>query len=895
MSDDKNSPTEQDDLVPVPYAGVVGTDFLTFAVGGGANVEAQSDYFADPQRPTGNLPGIARSNFNNKAIRQGTFVAHSLCLWVSQQIQAYIPDDGDDIHWIAEFSQALADFIMITIPPPPNLGAYLPLAGGTMTGNISFVAGISTILANNTWYYGKDTAGQARGLIVRGADDNVFINDGSATYVHINGTPLLNNNFIYSGRDTLGNTQRVIGFLSDNAVHVGGSGNIWLDSIGGSVYAAGNIAIPNNSYYYCQDTAANERAVLGINTANSLMIGSGGVGSTDIYAGGANTINLHNNTLALGQLQTNGYFYCQGGERIYIPGGNDPLQIYADNGYYARLHYVVGGTRDWSEGCLSNGHWAVADESAHVVRIEIDFNGQFHCYNNVQIDGSLNISGSVGVGNLTVYGAAQVNGGMNVYGGLTVQTGNFNVNGASGFGGGVTMYNGLNVAGGGTTMGSLTCGNFGAGGSGQINGGLTVYNGLNVASGNASVAGTLTVGGVTSIGSTQVNGNLTVTNTLQVNNWASIYNGLTIQSGNFGCAGSGQVNGGLTVYNGINIASGGGYIAGSWTSGGSMTCGNFLQVNGGAQINGGLTLYNSIYVVSGGGTINSYLNVNGTTGISGYCQINGSAVIYNGLTVASGDCNVSGNVSGASFSTGGNAYFGGLIHVGQIQVGGLAPMYDNGGNVLNISSSVQIHGSLTTDYFRSLGAVDCDHVYSYNYLHADNYLDVDGWAYLRSGIQIWGDVFQFAANFQTYGHIFPVPNGSQECGTCQHQWRNVFSYNFATESDPDKKRDIAPIPEVCLSLVNAIKPSTFKWRNAGEFDDHGQPMTEDHPYANTHWGFMQPDVMSVMNDRERKLPVFGGAYEDMGVKLLQYNELVAVLWQAVRELSSEVEALKRRA
>jgi hypothetical protein len=40
--------------------------------------------------------------------------------------------------------------------------------------------------------------------------------------------------------------------------------------------------------------------------------------------------------------------------------------------------------------------------------------------------------------------------------------------------------------------------------------------------------------------------------------------------------------------------------------------------------------------------------------------------------------------------------------------------------------------------------------------------------------------------------------------------------------------------------------------------------------------------------------VFGGAYIDkmFGVKILQYNELVAVLWQAVRELSDKVKQLE---
>ena len=995
MSD--NIPTTDDaglvptdtDLTPTPF-GTVGTDFLMFAVGSGANIENQSDYLNDPQRPTGNQPGIARSNFMNKATRQGTFVAHSLCLWISEQIQVYIPDDGNDIAWIGEFSQALADFILATIPPPPNLGLFLPLAGGQMSGNITFLTGISTVLANNTWYFARDTGGQARGLITKGADNNVYVNDGSSSFVIVNGTPTLNNNFSWSGRSVDAVTHPVIGLLSDDNVHVAGgkAGHIYLDcSGGGSVWTTSNIVIPNNSWYYAKDSGGTTRTLLGLNTGNACLINSGGQSSTDIYAGGGQPIYLHSNTVALGLLQVNSYFYMQGGARAYIPGGNDPFLIYADPGYYARLHYVVGNTRDWSEGALSNGYWAVADETAHAIRLEIDFNGLFHCFNSLQVDGDSTVNGAVSIGSLAVAGAASVSGGLTVYNGLYIQSGAFNVNGPSGMGGPVTMYNGLNVAGGATTVQSLTCTVLGVSGSGQINGGLTVYNGLNVASGNASVAGTLTVGGGFSIGGGTVNDNLTVTNTLQVNNWASIYNGLTVQSGAFVALSSGQVNGGLTVYNSINVASGGLTVAGAASIGNSLSVSNTLFVYNQAQVwnhlyiqTGDLHIPNGGAVIAGGLTCAGFHDT-GNSQIDGSEQVNNSLTVYNGVYIGSGNLGVNGALQ---VNAGGR--FEGAVRVGLLQVGNLPYIYDNGGGSLVIAGqNIYNDATITTAFIHSIGNYQFDgwghigngmEVYNsltvqsgnfycagqitgnanfwiagsgrvgqlqvgnlpYAYDNGGNYLImpynlnvlgatiVNGSALVVSGFNVNGPVgfnsdltvngsigcngalsignggasnwiagtLDMGNSVIIHNNIYPSSNGDHECGVCQHQWRNVFSYNFVTESDPRKKRDIEPVPEVCLELVKAIRPSTFKWRDPGTVDDHGQPLTEDHPYANTHWGFMHPDVMGVMNDPARGLPVFGGAYIDQtyDVKLLQYNELVAVLWQAVRELSDKVEQLQ---
>ena len=93
-------------------------------------------YLADPQRRTGNLPGLARSNFNNRAIRQGTFVASGVSTFIWQVLSIYVPDDGNLDNWVANFKAALQSYItpVGTLPD----GAYLPIAGGPCRATSTF-------------------------------------------------------------------------------------------------------------------------------------------------------------------------------------------------------------------------------------------------------------------------------------------------------------------------------------------------------------------------------------------------------------------------------------------------------------------------------------------------------------------------------------------------------------------------------------------------------------------------------------------------------------------------------------------------------------------------------------------------------------------------------------
>ena len=72
------------EILPFCNLGVIGRDLL-----------AQADYAADPQRPIGHQPGIARQEFANKHARQTAHMAAGFAQFLARRDGAGVLDDGD--------------------------------------------------------------------------------------------------------------------------------------------------------------------------------------------------------------------------------------------------------------------------------------------------------------------------------------------------------------------------------------------------------------------------------------------------------------------------------------------------------------------------------------------------------------------------------------------------------------------------------------------------------------------------------------------------------------------------------------------------------------------------------------------------------------------------------
>jgi hypothetical protein len=127
-------------------------------------------------------------------------------------------------------------------------------------------------------------------------------------------------------------------------------------------------------------------------------------------------------------------------------------------------------------------------------------------------------------------------------------------------------------------------------------------------------------------------------------------------------------------------------------------------------------------------------------------------------------------------------------------------------------------------------------------------------------------------------NIYPANNNGTNLGIGGLAWAQVLSFAFPNASDERQKRDIHDLPD-CLDLVRAIRPQRFRWKSA--------------PRRGVHWGFIAQHVGAAIKTAGHNCA--GHQVDENGHHALHYNDLTAVLWKAVQELASEVEALKARA
>lgn len=83
-------------------------DFLPFCpVDTGTNLLNETDYLAASGRTDGNQPGLASSKLNNKAIRQGTYIASQLAQFLSNTLGMDVLDNATPAQLLAQFTASL--------------------------------------------------------------------------------------------------------------------------------------------------------------------------------------------------------------------------------------------------------------------------------------------------------------------------------------------------------------------------------------------------------------------------------------------------------------------------------------------------------------------------------------------------------------------------------------------------------------------------------------------------------------------------------------------------------------------------------------------------------------------------------------------------------------------
>lgn len=72
------------------------------------NLPTQNEYLNDADRNTGNIPGVAKSRLNNKALRQAAFIANMIGNYIFDRTGESVLDDNDSVVLQANFRNAIS-------------------------------------------------------------------------------------------------------------------------------------------------------------------------------------------------------------------------------------------------------------------------------------------------------------------------------------------------------------------------------------------------------------------------------------------------------------------------------------------------------------------------------------------------------------------------------------------------------------------------------------------------------------------------------------------------------------------------------------------------------------------------------------------------------------------
>jgi hypothetical protein len=293
--------------------------------------------------------------------------------------------------------------------------------------------------------------------------------------------------------------------------------------------------------------------------------------------------------------------------------------------------------------------------------------------------------------------------------------------------------------------------------------------------------------------------------------------------------------------------------------------------------------------------------------------ITSNTTIYSASTISTGGAlSAAGNITGANVTASNTVTAQQLTSNGNINAAGSIWCWDlHSAGSINTNNTISAVGTVQGGYVTSTGNVNAASSVTAQYVSASQNVSASGQissnTMIANGINSNGNLgvagqtttgpfyaagsygignwkFYVTDEIRCARHIIPITQFGVYCGVTGFSWAGVFSLGFSTVSGRAMERDVAPLPPRCLDLVNAIEPKTY--RLDLELSDTVDQQERDR----TRWGFLAPEVSEAM---QRAGVKFDGVKLEEDRASLDYNEMICVLWGAVRELSARVESLTR--
>jgi hypothetical protein len=162
------------------------------------------------------------------------------------------------------------------------------------------------------------------------------------------------------------------------------------------------------------------------------------------------------------------------------------------------------------------------------------------------------------------------------------------------------------------------------------------------------------------------------------------------------------------------------------------------------------------------------------------------------------------------------------------------------------------------------------------------------------------------------GNAVPSADNTYTCGKSGGRWSAIWSANGTIQTSDERDKDIVSRfgSAQAAAIVDAIEPIKFRW-HVGGHDEHreivpdgededGQPKFREEvtytekPGVRVHAGFIAQEVKSAMDANGGDFGAWGleDAHDPASKQFLRPDQLIPVLWEALRATRQELASLK---
>jgi hypothetical protein len=290
-----------------------------------------------------------------------------------------------------------------------------------------------------------------------------------------------------------------------------------------------------------------------------------------------------------------------------------------------------------------------------------------------------------------------------------------------------------------------------------------------------------------------------------------------------------------------------------------------------------------------GGQGISYLTLGAIGGNIGFGITGGVPWIFqNGLAVT-GLVGTTGGVMTGPLTSNSNITTSASINAGAATLGSV---------IVDTAGDIATPGNITANYISSNGGIAAAGDLSVTgNSYFTGFISVQGVTYCNgadengNGLAVqnggaWINGNVVAAGSVSGVWVLPVQgDNTGYCGSPGDAWAAVCSYDFAQQSDPRGKRDMAPAPSGALDKVNALEVINYRTMPPSGVKT---PKGKSEPdYDKLRTGFDASAVYEVHPDAV----TLDADENPSGYSLSDMN---ALLWQAVQELSAKVAELESK-